>query len=577
LIFSHFFAIIKRLILNILKQKTLKKQGLRFGIALSMILTLVLQNGLVFAQQYNGIDIPIEPLLKTDKPEVQYTENLWEVTDEGVFDENGNRITLPDEENSQEDPRLPADEADESENSFEAYRQSLIYNWGGKKSFAKKRLEGVQENIAQQQSRFQKLEDEIEDTEERLKPIREELTSLQKQIELLNAQIRLTKTKMTNTEVLIAEKQIELKDLILALRRSEIELEIQKKIVLDYVKLLYEEESKYFDLYDEGSSTIKLLLADASVSENLLGQEYFAIMEETGRQVFYDLEEKGNELRVKQEDILRQQADLEFLYEALNKEKLTYEEARLAKKELLEKTQGEEEKYQMLLDQAIQEQLETALAIQNLQENKELIESKLDLLDDSLSEAQIVDSEGDLDELEETMEMIESVDGGSEEEALDEEELKSLKPFAWPVPANKITAEFLDPTYPKKWGNHNAVDIRAKQFTEIRAPASGYVFQTKDNGLGYSYIIIAHKNNLVTVYGHVTEIIAKPGTIVKQGELIGLSGGTPGTRGAGLQTTGPHLHFEVHYKGNPVNPLDYLPLDELPIEYVPDEYLETLK
>ena len=149
-----------------------------------------------------------------------------------------------------------------------------------------------------------------------------------------------------------------------------------------------------------------------------------------------------------------------------------------------------------------------------------------------------------------------------------------VQAFIWPVPPVAITAYFHDPSYPKKWGVHNAVDIRAKQYTEIHAPANGYVFQTKDNGMGYSYIILAHKNKLVTVYGHVSEILVKPGTVVKQGDVIGLSGGMPGTKGAGWQTTGSHLHFEVWHDGEQVDPLDYLPVMELPIEYIPDKYLK---
>ncbi len=224
----------------------------------------------------------------------------------------------------------------------------------------------------------------------------------------------------------------------------------------------------------------------------------------------------------------------------------------------------------------MQEQLEAAIAVQNLQDNIGLIESKLDVLDDGLEDVQQAERPEDFDDLEQaedTLDMIDSIDGQSEEDIIK----SKRKPFVWPVPANKITAGFHDPTYPKRWGQHNAVDIRAKQFTEIRAPANAYVFQTKDSGTGYSYIVLAHKSNLVTVYGHVSEIMVTPGTIVRKGEVIGLSGGTPGTKGAGLQTTGPHLHFEVYYKGTSVNPLNYLPLNELPIEYVPDEFLSELK
>ena len=526
---------------------------------------------------FTNIDIPVEPVYDS-KDEGLYTEDLWEVTDAGVYDENGipQDEFAPDvvREVTRDEEELPA--VPEEPDSFEEYREALISSWGGKKSFAEQRLEGVKQNLEDQQKRFAELEKEIARTEEALLPIREEIADLQGQIDLINSQVRQTKEKITNVEMMIAEKQIEIKDSLLFLQRAEIEMDIQKKIVLDYVKLLYQEESKYFDLYDDGASTLKLLLADNSVSENLLGQEYFAIMEETGRKVFHDLDQRRQILQEKQDDLLDEQEDLRFLYDALSSEKKTYEETRLSKKDLLEETQGREEEYALLLEKSLQEQLEAAISVQNLQDNIELIESKLEILDDGLDEVTSADEVEDLDqfeEIKETVDMMDSVDGEAEEDLTK----KGHKPFMWPVPANKITTEFHDPTYPKKWGIHNAIDIRAKQYTEIVAPANAYVFQTKDNGKGYSYIVLAHKNNLVTVYGHVSEIRVAAGTTVKKGEVIGLSGGTPGTKGAGLQTTGPHLHFEVYYKGEPVDPLKYLPLDELPIEYVPDEYLEELK
>jgi len=523
---------------------------------------------------FTDIEIPVQPIYESPDA-TRYTENLWEITDTGIYDENGFEVyTIEEEAPNSQLPTPNSETAPNSEvDSFDAYRESLINSWGGKKSFAQERLGGVKENLEEQKERFSKLEDEIALAEEKLEPLREQITELQGQIDLINNQIRFTKEKLTNVEVMIAEKMIEIKDAMLFMQRAEVEMEIQKEVVVDYIKLLYEEENRFFDLYDDGSSTLKLLLADSSVSENLLGREYFTVMESTGRQVFYELERKRSELIEKQEQILREQEDLAFLYEALSKEKRSFEETRLAKKQLLEETQGEEEKYRLMLEQAMQQQLESAIAVQNLQDNIELIESKLSVLDDGLDEVEVATTEGQLEVYEESIEMIESIDGRAEEDIIS----KSRKPFIWPVPANKITAEFHDPTYPKRWGDHNAIDIRAKQFTEIRAPANAYVFQTKDNGMGYSYIVLAHKNNLVTVFGHVSEILVEAGTIVKQGQIIGLSGATPGTKGAGLQTTGPHLHFEVWYKGKAVNALNYLPLEELPIEYVPDEFLEELK
>ena len=537
-------------------------------LVLTLVAALVLPSFTAANQGYNftQIDIPLEPITEDDS---YYTEDLWEVTDDGVYDESGNTVNhiIEDEPDDIAAPIPPS--VPDSNDSFEDYKQSLVNSWGGKKSFAQKRLSGVRQNLKDQKARFEALEEQIQSTQTKLVPIRENLTALEGQIDLINSQIDTSKDKIVNVEVMIAQKQIEIKDSLLFLQRSEVELDIQKEVVLDYIRLLYQEESKYFDLYDDGSSTIKLLLADASVSENLLGAEYFAVMEETGRKVFHDLENKRREQFERQEAIAEEQADLNFLYEKLTEEKRSFEETRLSKKQLLAETQGQEERYTLLLEEALSQQIEAAIAVQNLQDNIDLIEGKLSLIDDGIEEVLEADTKEDLMVKEETLEMMNSLDGVAQELDID----GSLKPFIWPVTPNKITAKFRDPTYPKKWGVHNAIDVRAKQYSEIRAPANAYVFQTKDNGLGYSYIVLAHKNNLVTVYGHVTEILVTAGTTVKQGDLIGLSGGAVGTKGAGLQTTGPHLHFEVYHKGEPVDPLNYLPIGDLPIEYIPDEHL----
>jgi murein DD-endopeptidase MepM/ murein hydrolase activator NlpD len=129
------------------------------------------------------------------------------------------------------------------------------------------------------------------------------------------------------------------------------------------------------------------------------------------------------------------------------------------------------------------------------------------------------------------------------------------------MPINgSINYGFHDPYYPfKDITEHNGIDIFAFQGTFVKAAADGTVSQVVDGGLtGYSYVTIEHSNGFKTVYGHLSEINVSVGDSVSVNDVIGRSGGTPGTPGAGSTTTGPHLHFEVWYNGVTVDPENYL-------------------
>jgi murein DD-endopeptidase MepM/ murein hydrolase activator NlpD len=132
--------------------------------------------------------------------------------------------------------------------------------------------------------------------------------------------------------------------------------------------------------------------------------------------------------------------------------------------------------------------------------------------------------------------------------------------FLWPVPSHVINATFHDPDYPfKNVMQHSGIDIRASQGTPVHAAASGYVATAKKCTLAscYSYVLVIHTESLSTLYGHLSAIYVTPNQFVTKGDIIGLSGGTPGAVGSGPFVTGPHLHFEVRLNGIPVNPLNY--------------------
>lgn len=133
--------------------------------------------------------------------------------------------------------------------------------------------------------------------------------------------------------------------------------------------------------------------------------------------------------------------------------------------------------------------------------------------------------------------------------------------FLWPVdPTLGLSAVFEDRDYLKRFGiPHHAIDIPTGQGTPVKAARNGTVLKVALNGMGYSYIVLTHDDQMETVYGHISSAVVKEGDPVSAGQTIALSGGQPGTPGAGSLTTGPHLHFAVRVAGALVDPQPYLP------------------
>jgi len=98
---------------------------------------------------------------------------------------------------------------------------------------------------------------------------------------------------------------------------------------------------------------------------------------------------------------------------------------------------------------------------------------------------------------------------------------------------------------------HWGIDLAADIGTPVYATAKGRVFFTGWHyGMG-NLVIIDHGYGYRTHYGHLNKIKVKKGQTVERGDLIGGVGNTG-------YSTGPHLHYEVHYRNEPVNPKDYI-------------------
>lgn len=84
------------------------------------------------------------------------------------------------------------------------------------------------------------------------------------------------------------------------------------------------------------------------------------------------------------------------------------------------------------------------------------------------------------------------------------------------------------------------------------------MYLAKDAGMGFSYVLIGHREGYATLYGHLSSISVKTGDDIEAGQVIGKSGGAKGTPGAGVVTTGAHLHFELIHNGTHVDPQSLL-------------------
>ena len=107
---------------------------------------------------------------------------------------------------------------------------------------------------------------------------------------------------------------------------------------------------------------------------------------------------------------------------------------------------------------------------------------------------------------------------------------------------------------------HTGLDFAAKTGTPVFATADGKVTEAgRQSGYG-NCIDISHGYNYLTRYAHLSEILVKPGQEVKRGEMIGKVGSTG-------KSTGSHLHYEVRFKDEPQNPVNYYFMDLTPEEY----------
>lgn len=376
-------------------------------------------------------------------------------------------------------------------------------------SDSKSELLKINDQIVAKKQQIKDLQGKIKSSQNQIDSLRNAEDSLQNQIAIIDNQIAKNLLDIEATQAQIEEITLELQELDAQIAGNDSRIASDKGILADLIRRIARE--------DDRSALESLFLSDdlsaiferAKSLSDLQGDMLSAVkrlQEERAQQ-----EQKRAERVAKNEDLRKSNEQLKI-------DGMKMVESRDSKIQLMDATRNSESRYR-------------------------------DLMSSLRDEASNVSS--DLSSLEsQARQRLASNDRFPTGDVI----------LSWPVPSHVITTTFHDPDYPfRRVMEHPAIDIGSTpQGTAVRAAAPGYILKVRDAGYGYSYIIILHANGVSTVYGHLSRMAAVPDGYVERGDVIGYSGGMPGTRGAGPMTTGPHLHFEVRMNGIPTDPMDYL-------------------
>lgn len=375
----------------------------------------------------------------------------------------------------------------------------------------KAEIEALNQEINQRKDHIKQLEETIEQYNKTIVQKRTEAVSLKNQLSILDNRLAQLENDIDVTKEKIKQAELEIAALTLSISETEATVAKQKKLIAKMVHDINAASQKNYVEIFVSYDTFANFYNELRYLEN----------------VYSDLGRSVKTLRLLQEDLERQRATVErrrqthaSLKQELEQKKQNLAEQAGYKQNLLAETKNSEWRYRTLLA--------------SLKQQYQIIEN-----DVRTYEARIRQKLAEQDRLQAGGDVL----------------------LTWPLETRTITTNFRDPEYPfRRVFEHSGLDLRAAPGTPIKAAGAGYVARARRciSASCYSYVLIIHTGSISTVYGHLSSIVVTDDAFVNRGDIIGYSGGTPGSVGAGPFVTGPHLHFEVRLNGIPVDPLGYL-------------------
>ncbi|QQG45288.1 MAG: peptidoglycan DD-metalloendopeptidase family protein [Candidatus Sungiibacteriota bacterium] len=359
-------------------------------------------------------------------------------------------------------------------------------------------VEELQKNIEQKNQEIKKLEEEAKKYRDEIVTQKRAQTTLKGELSRIENNIKKLRGDIVLTERKIQRAGLEIDTLKLEIREKEIAVNKLKQGLGGLIQIISESEQQ---------SLLEILVRNSLLSDFFRQLDYAALTEKKILGSLDDLRVLQKELTIKKAQAEDKKDELENLQDSLQDRKKIQDSVKRDKDQLLKETKNQETRYQALLRETERKEEEILREMEELEN-----------------------------------ELRKRVDP----ESLPQRRERFL---LWPA-EGLLSQEYGETPFTRGRGRdfykfHNGIDISASVGTPILAADSGMVLAVGDTdrycrrGAYGKYIVLDHKNNLATMYAHMSLIKVTTGQEVKRGDIIGYMGST------GL-STGPHLHFTLY-------------------------------
>lgn len=434
---------------------------------------------------------------------------------------------------------------------------------------------GIFDASAQSQSDYEnkiaEIDDEIASYEAKLNELAADAEKQKEYLETLEAQLEAVESKANELQTQISAINSEISELTAQYNQLKLEIDQKNKNIQKANLLIAQNEkhiaenknllsSKLRSAYMNGNeSTLKILMGADSLASFLTRLEMMKRTSESDKKTIESFKEKVTALKKARVQLEEDKKAIVVKQQQVVETRTKYVEQKSA----LEVSQAE---YQETISELETKYTGIETYIASLDKNSAVYQSYITQLEQERAAA-----DAELDEFmsnyyanQTTLDVnndegdSNSGSSGSSGSSGGSAYYESNDDWAWPVgnASYYITSYFGYRESLFGLGNdHGALDISGSGFygTPIYAARAGTVIVSEYNEYGYGYyVMIDHGDGFVTLYGHNSQLVVSAGETVSKGQLISYAGSTG-------YSTGPHLHYEVRYNGEKVDPALYHP------------------